>query len=80
VTTRVNESGRTRKTPAARSEYGGEYALMISNRGAVSPGLVLQAIAHPDVVAVQEVAERFDLVVSQVDGDKGTTWWWSCTR
>jgi hypothetical protein len=33
--------------------------------------LVLEAVAHPDVVAVQEGAERFDLVVRQVDGDKG---------
>jgi hypothetical protein len=66
--------------PVARVEHGGEYALMVSNRGAVSPGLVLQAVAHPDAVAIQECAERFDVVVRQVDGDKGATWWWSCTR
>jgi len=46
-------------------EHGGEYNLIASNRGAVSPGLALQA--DPDAVAIQERAERFDVVVRHVD-------------
>jgi hypothetical protein len=56
-------------------EHGGKYASIASNRGAALPVCSYKLVAAAGAVAIQEGAERFDVVVEQVDGDVRATWW-----
>lgn len=76
VTTRGNKTGKLRKTPLMRVEYGGEYALVASQGGAPThPAWYHNLKADPEAVTIQDGPEPFDARVRLVGGDERVTWW-----
>lgn len=76
VTTRGNKSGKLRKTPLMRVEYGGEYALIASMGGAPKhPVWYHNIVADPTAVMVQDGPAPFDVDVREVTGDERAAWW-----
>ena len=75
-TTRGNRSGKIRKTPVMRVEYGGEYALIASKGGAPeNPVWYYSLLAQPEDVMLQDGPEPHDVVVRQVSGEERALWW-----
>jgi F420H(2)-dependent quinone reductase len=76
VTSRGAKSGKVRKNPLMRVEYGGEYALVASKGGAPeNPEWYHNLVAHPDEVLVQDGPEPFEVSVREISGDEKARWW-----
>jgi deazaflavin-dependent oxidoreductase (nitroreductase family) len=76
VTNVGGKSGKVRKTPLMRVEYGGAYALVASVGGAPKhPQWYFNLRANPERVAIQDGAEPFDVVVRELSGQERETWW-----
>jgi deazaflavin-dependent oxidoreductase (nitroreductase family) len=76
VTTRGNKSGKIRKTPLMRVEFGGEYALVASQGGAPThPVWYHNLVADPAAVTIQDGPEPFDVTVREVSGGERAQWW-----
>ncbi len=76
VTTRGRDSGKVRKTPLMRVEFGGEYALVASQGGAPShPKWYHNLVAHPDDVLLQDGPSPVAVQVRQLEGDERAQWW-----
>jgi deazaflavin-dependent oxidoreductase (nitroreductase family) len=75
LTTRGRQSGKLRKSPLARIEHEGVYAVVASKRGApINPGWYHNLIANP-VATLQDGANVFDVRARQVEGDEKAMWW-----
>lgn len=76
VTTKGNKSGAIRKTPLMRVEHDGAYALVASQGGAPQhPVWYFNLKAEPDMVAIQDGPEPFEVSVREVEGDERAEWW-----
>ena len=76
VTTRGRHSGKVRKTPLMRVEFGGEYALVASQGGAPShPKWYHNLVARPDEVLLQDGPSPVAVDVRQLEGDERKLWW-----
>lgn len=76
VTTLGAKSGTIRKSPVMRVEHDGQYAVVASKGGAPThPDWYRNIVAHPDSIAFQDGADRFDAQVRELDGDERRLWW-----
>ncbi len=76
MTTRGNRSGKLRKTPLMKVQYGDEYALVASMGGAPThPVWYHNLTADPEAVTIQDGPEPFDVRVREVSGDERAVWW-----
>lgn len=76
VTTRGVKSGKLRKTPLMRVEYGGEYALIASQGGAPThPSWYFNVAADPSALVIQDGDQKHDYEGREVEGDERALWW-----
>lgn len=76
VTTRGHRTGKLRKTPLMRVEYGGEYALVASKGGAPEHPLWYYNLEEdPSAVTIQDGPEPFDVEVHEASGAEREQWW-----
>jgi deazaflavin-dependent oxidoreductase (nitroreductase family) len=75
LTSRGATSGKIRKTPLMRVEYGGRYAVVASQGGApTNPRWYYNLVAHPHV-ELQDGPVKTDMIARQVIGEEKTDWW-----
>ena len=75
LTSRGASSGKVRKTPLMRVEYGGTYAVVASQGGAPAhPLWYFNLKAHPHV-ELQDGPEKSERTARQVTGDEKAVWW-----
>ncbi|AOW92566.1 nitroreductase [Rhodococcus sp. WMMA185] len=75
MTSRGAKSGKLRKTPLARIEHDGEYAIVGTHRGATkNPDWCYNLLADPHVV-LQDRATIRDMIAREVTGDEKALWW-----
>ncbi|MFC4553962.1 nitroreductase family deazaflavin-dependent oxidoreductase [Georgenia faecalis] len=75
LTTVGARTGKIRKTPLMRVEYGGEYAVVASLGGApVHPVWYHNLVAHPEAT-LQDGARRVDVVARELSGEEREVWW-----
>jgi len=68
-------SGKIRKAPLMRVEYGGRYALVASQGGALKhPTWYFNLLAHPHI-ELQDGPVPQDMTVRLLDGDEKAEWW-----
>jgi deazaflavin-dependent oxidoreductase (nitroreductase family) len=76
VTTRGNKSGKVRKMPLMRVEYGGEYALVASVGGAPkNPVWYYNLTSDHEGVMIQDGPEPFGATVRELEGAERAVWW-----
>jgi F420H(2)-dependent quinone reductase len=75
LTSRGAKSGKIRKTPLMRVEFGGDYAVVASQGGApTNPVWYYNLVADPHV-ELQDGPVRTDRVAREVTGAEKATWW-----
>src|SRR5690606_24891908 len=75
LTTRGRKTGKLRKTPLMRVEYGGTYVVVASMGGAPQhPQWYLNLVAHPDVT-LQDGPDVFDCVARTANAEERAQWW-----
>ncbi|MEV0946561.1 nitroreductase family deazaflavin-dependent oxidoreductase [Rhodococcus sp. NPDC049939] len=75
MTSRGAKSGKLRKTPLARIEHDGEYAIVGTHRGATkNPDWYYNLLADPHV-ELQDGPNLRDMIAREVTGDEKTLWW-----
>ncbi|MGF7238081.1 MAG: nitroreductase family deazaflavin-dependent oxidoreductase [Frankia sp.] len=75
LTTRGTKSGKIRKSPLMRVEYGGRYAVVASLGGAPkNPVWYYNVVADP-YVELQDGTTKQDMVAREVTGDEKAFWW-----
>ena len=75
LTSRGAKSGKIRKTPLMRVEFGGDYAVVASQGGApTNPVWYHNLVADPHV-ELQDGPVRTDRVAREVTGAEKATWW-----
>jgi F420H(2)-dependent quinone reductase len=75
LTSRGAKSGKIRKTPLMRVEFGGDYAVVASQGGApTNPVWYYNLVADPRV-ELQDGPVRTDRVAREVTGAEKATWW-----
>jgi deazaflavin-dependent oxidoreductase (nitroreductase family) len=69
------KSGKIRKAPLMRVEYGGRYALVASLGGAPKhPTWYFNLVKHPHI-ELQDGPAPHDMTVRLLDGDEKAEWW-----
>jgi len=75
VTSIGASSGKVRKAPLMRVEYGGRYALVASQGGAPKhPTWYFNLMSHPHI-ELQDGPVPQDMTVRLLDGDEKAEWW-----
>ncbi|MEP6528253.1 MAG: nitroreductase family deazaflavin-dependent oxidoreductase [Nocardioidaceae bacterium] len=75
ITSRGARSGKVRKTPVMRVEYGGKYAVVASLGGAPKhPVWYFNLVAHPEV-EVQDGPVKQEMTARELTGAEKTVWW-----
>jgi deazaflavin-dependent oxidoreductase (nitroreductase family) len=75
ITSRGAKSGKIRKAPLMRVEYGGRYALVASQGGAPKhPTWYFNLVNNPHI-ELQDGPAPQDMTVRLLDGDEKAEWW-----
>jgi len=75
VTSMGAQSGKIRKAPLMRVEYGGRYALVASQGGAPKhPTWYFNLLQHPHI-GLQDGPTPQDMTVRLLEGDEKAEWW-----
>ena len=75
MTMRGARSGKLRKVPVMRVEYGGAYAVVASKGGAPEHPLWFHNLVANPRVELQDGPDRREVTARQVDGDERALWW-----
>ena len=75
VTSMGSASGKLRKNPVMRVEYGGSYAAVASKGGAPAhPAWYRNLVEHP-LIEVQDGTAKGDFTARELSGDEREVWW-----
>jgi F420H(2)-dependent quinone reductase len=75
LTSRGAKSGKIRKTPLMRVEYGGNYAVVASKGGAAeNPVWYYNLVADPHV-ELQDGPVKSGRIAREITGDEKAEWW-----
>jgi F420H(2)-dependent quinone reductase len=75
ITNRGARSGKLRKTPVMRVEYGGRYAAVASKGGAPAHPVWYYNFRADPRVQLQDGSVKQDMVAREVTGDERAEWW-----
>ncbi|MBP2406994.1 nitroreductase family deazaflavin-dependent oxidoreductase [Streptomyces syringium] len=75
LTTRGAKSGKLRKSPLMRVEYGGAYAVVASQGGAPKHPVWYHNVVADPRVELQDGPVRKDMTAREVTGEEKALWW-----
>lgn len=75
LTTRGAKTGKIRKTPLMRVEYGGRYAVVASLGGAPKHPVWYYNVKAEPRVELQDGPVKQDMIAREVSGDEKARWW-----